>query len=226
MKSPFWWLWLVRGIQLCRSLWAGCLPPGTSDSHDYERLREKKCFAFVCSICWLFKIMIFTREVKCKYLCYLKRSWPTQTSWRTPRCSQGCGEKETMTFQLKSLSKIFKTPKFYTHTKQSKWETHFMTLSWYAVIFAEGQNCKALSFATCSINQTMVCFLSHKQQPLLRIKSWRQLSRCKWCPNVASSFALFLVYHGPVETVLSSDHKTVTERFFLCFCYQQNKLGR
>lgn len=29
-----------------------------------------------------------------------------------------------------------------------------MTLSWYAVIFAEGQNCKALSFATCSRNQT------------------------------------------------------------------------
>lgn len=33
-------------------------------------------------------------------------------------------------------------------------ETHFMTLSWYAVIFAVGQNCKALSFATCNMNQT------------------------------------------------------------------------
>lgn len=65
-----------------------------------------------------------------------------------------------------------------------------MTLSWYAVIFAVGQNCKALSFATCDTNQTKAHFLWQKQQPFMRMTSWRELSACECCPNVATSHCL------------------------------------
>lgn len=114
MWLPFWWLWLVRGIRLCRSLWEGCLLPSTSYSHDCERLwgLKKKCIVFVISICCLFEITFFNSEVKFEYLCYLKRSSPTQTSWRTPHCSQGCWGQDTMTFQLNSLSIIMKNKLF------------------------------------------------------------------------------------------------------------------
>lgn len=47
MFLPFWWLWLVPGIQLCHSLSEGCLLPNTSCSHGYEPLRRHKCFTFL-----------------------------------------------------------------------------------------------------------------------------------------------------------------------------------
>lgn len=62
----------------------------------------KWCLVSVISICWLFEITFLSSEVKFEYLCYLKRSSPTQTSWRTPHCSQGCWGKIT-NFQLKQV---------------------------------------------------------------------------------------------------------------------------
>ena len=77
-------------------------------------VEEKKrvfCFHHFYMLGFLNQIVGLGSEVKFEYLCYLKRSSPTQTSWRTPHCSQGFREKKKMTFQLKRLSKIMKTKK-------------------------------------------------------------------------------------------------------------------
>lgn len=63
--------------------------------------------------CCHFYMLPFWNHVL-EYLCYLKRSSPTQTSWRTPHCSQGCWGQDTMTFQLNSLSIIMKNKLFFT----------------------------------------------------------------------------------------------------------------
>lgn len=75
-----------------------------------------------------------------------------------------------------------------------------MTLSWYAVMFAEGQNCKTLSFATC------------KQKASAAIHGNRVL-------KIIATLATFLFIY-----MLPSSHKTGA--FSLCFYGKQNSPGR